>query len=401
MSRSATRWLVILFFATRFLIWIFRPTVFTEIIYSYMPYAHLWASGVQAYLQQLYEYPPGTIPLLYLPYLVDKLSFGQPWHLNYLEAYRASILLVDIGLFFYVWRTLVRTQKNQRMRLTSLLYLIAVTTKAHHFIYDSLDWVFAALLLIAATAPTTLGERWGLVAGWLAYWAGIAVKLINAPLGAIYLFLEKKSWRRSILVAASTFLLIWAWPLLKFRSSLQVMLVFHQQRGLQIDSFGAIIGRIINQFSHTEHVAELYKNYELVGPVSSAILTILGILFPLSLVLFLLYGLHSINRSRKQNPFLLRLNLTLGYVLVFMIFGKVLSTPFLLWHIPLLAVYPFQNWKQQLGWLLSSALLVLITMTPLPFGQWGIVHLPIWIHMVKALILLGWLRIVLPGVKSP
>jgi hypothetical protein len=49
-----------------------------------------------------------------------------------------------------------------------------------------------------------------------------------------------------------------------------------------------------------------------------------------------------------------------------MIVSKVLSRPFMLWHIPLLAIMPFDNWRQQLRFFVPSVLAVAVTLSAIP-----------------------------------
>jgi len=383
--------LLVLFIFSRVFIWIFRPIEFTEIIYSYMPYAHLWASGTKPYLEQWYEYPPATIPLFYLPHLVDQSTFGTPWHLNYNQAYRGSILLIDVAVFVLIWKILQKTKITFSQRALSIFYFIATTAKAHHFIYDTVDWVFAATILLSCTAPLILDRRLKEFGVWLGYWLGVATKLVNGPLGIIYAFLEPKRWKKTFFWIILTAGLVWGLPLLLYRSSLQVMFVYHAQRGLQIDSVGAVIARVADRFTHSETIVELYKNYEITGPISDNILRIVEKAFPISIGFFIFFAWYLIAKTPIKKKNFLRIHLTLGYVIVFMIFGKVLSAPFLLWHIPLVTIYPFQQIKTQKWWQFTSFLFILLCMTPLPFLEWGVIHLPTWIHVAKTLILIGWL----------
>jgi hypothetical protein len=374
--------IVVLFALTRAYIWLNPPPEFTEIIYSYMPYAHLWASGVKPYLEQWYEYPPLTIPLFYLPHIIDRETHGTLLHINYLYAYRLLLFLVDTALFAVVWRSLVRFKVAPRLRWTALIYFCLITAKANHFLYDTMDWTFAAALTLSA-APTLWGAMkspviltrqqfvGSFLAGlqtWLGYWMGVGLKLMNGPLGLPLALLQRQHWRSkwfALLVAGG---LVWGVPVLLYRSSLSVMLVFHQIRGLQVDSFAAIIVRVVNSFVHSETIIEVYKNYETSGPLTNQALTILNVVFPLALVAFTGWTAWQAWKlaPRHKEHAAFRVSLTLGYILLLMIVSKVLSRPFMLWHIPLLAIMPFDNWRQQLRFFVPSILAVAITLSAIP-----------------------------------
>jgi hypothetical protein len=412
------------FVRSRWHLWIDRPMDFSEIIYSYMPYAHLWASGVKPYLEQWYEYPPATIPLFYVPHVIDMTTRWWKIHVDYLHAYRGLILLIDIAGFGLLWAWLHRVQRNVVSLVLSLGYFIAVTSLANHFIYDSMDWAFTVSLLLAAVAPTlwprpatTRLPSWlpngGQVAGWLGYFIATCLKLINAPLGLPLAITELPTWPtighwlssnsarakwwhawrwplfRTTLAIGLTGALVWGAPLFLYRSSLQVMLVYHQQRGLQVDTPAAIIVRTLNESVHSEKIVELYKNYEVTGPISQQALSILSWLFPVALLAFSLgtsYWLGQLPDEQARNQ--ARIWVTLGYVLVFLLVGKVLSRPFLLWPLPFIAALPLRSWKEQLWFMIPSFLMVWVSYVPVSNDAWFGLPLPIWVGWARTVLLL-------------
>lgn len=427
--KRVTIFLVVVFVLSRLYIWVFKPPEFTEIIYSYMPYAHLWASGVRPYLDQWYEYPPATIPLFYLPHVIDMATHNTFWHVNYANAYRGILLLVDIGVFYLIWKTLRRLAVSETVFTVAIIYYLIATAKANHFIYDTMDLTFTAALTLGVAAPILWPGRFDTFVTWVGFFLATALKYINAPLAPLYALLElpplklkslaKKPvvWKRlktelleytrqtiaqhgvklavSIVLAG---LVVWGVPLALYRSSLQVSFVYHQIRGLQIDSTPAIIVRTINAFTKTEQPVEVYKNYEISGPISTQALAVTNIVFPLALGLFLLYGLILIGQSQFQTSTknLLRIWLTLGFVLVFMLTAKVLSRPFLLWHVPLLALFPFKTVRQQLWFMAPSLLIIFTTLSKAPNWEVGIFPLPLlvgWVRVIAFAWLLGlWFR---------
>ncbi|MFH2022009.1 MAG: hypothetical protein ABIJ33_01865 [Patescibacteria group bacterium] len=384
-----------LFLLTRAYIWFNPPVDFTEIIYSYMPYAHLWASGVKPYLEQWYEYPPATIPLFYLPHLIDRQTYGSFCHIDYRQAYRGLLLLVDTALFALLWRSLVRFGTKPQLRLTALVYYCLITTKANHFLYDTMDWTFAGALALSVSPAFWVTVRSRTLARnlmadmqtWLGYWLAVGLKLLNGPLGLPLALLQRRRWRTGWLALAVAGGLVWGLPLLIYRSSLSVMLVFHQMRGLQVDSLTAVIVRIINGFTQTESVIEIYKNYEMTGPVTTQALGILSFVFPLALVVFTGWMVWQAWRlaPREKDHSAFRLSMTLGFVLLLMIVSKVLSRPFVLWHIPLLAMLPLANWRQQLRFLVPSVIAVVVTLSFIPDVPVGILSTATLVGVVRSL----------------
>jgi len=364
--------LVGLFIVTRLFIWVFRPIEFTEVTYSYMPYAHLWDSGEIPYLEQWYEYPPATIPLFYLPHLIDKFTYGQILSLNYLQVYRGMFFLIDVAIFIMIWKVLLKYQVAYQMVTIAIIYYCFVTAKAHHFIYDTMDLSFAAAMVLGVAAPIISSSSKSLFVSWLGTFLATALKLVNAPLIPVYALLDKKQWKSLFLWGGIALVIIWGLPLLYFRSSLQVMLVYHRMRGLQVESTPAVITSVINSFTHTEKFVEAYKNYEIVGPISTTVKHFFEPLFYFVIVAFITGASWVSFQTKNRDVNFLRHQLTLIYIFIFMLTAKVLSTPFLLWHIPFVAMYPYKDRKTQLVVLLVSFLIVLLSMSPIPKMAIGI-----------------------------
>ena len=386
-TKNFKKKLIILYLFSRLVIYLSPPPHFSEITYSYMPYAHLWESGETPYLKQWYEYPPATIPLFYAPHLVDKYTWGHLWHLNYAQAYKMMLIAVDLGVFALIWKTLHKLKVRPNVFLLGIIYYILATTKANHYLYDSMDLVFGAAITLGVAAPILWRENTGRFFSWLGYFLAVALKYVNAPLGFLYALLDLKHLSsyvpspihrrgdlgvrlcRLVILASLARFLVWGLPLAYFRSSLLVSFEYHKQRGLQIDSMAASLVRFANAFTHSEVAVERYKNYDLVGPLSSQALRVLNLAFPAGIAAFLILGTYLIVKSKKfnfKNSGVLKLDLTLGYVILFMLIGKVLSTPFLLWQIPLLSIYPFRNNREQLKFLIPSSLIILMSMSPWP-----------------------------------
>lgn len=362
-SRLIPLCILLFYIFSRIYIWVERPQAFSEIIYSYMPYAHLWASGTKPYLEQWYEYPPATIPVFYIPHMIDMATRFKVIHLNYLDAYRGELLLWDIGLFTLVWLSLRKLKVRTSMVWIALLYYIIVTTKAHDFIYDTMDLTFATAMTLGVAAPLLLSGITGATGSWFGFFLATCLKYVNAPLAPLYALIERKNIKQTIIAGTIGFLLVWALPLALFRSSILVSLVYQNIRGIQIDSAPAIVLRTANVFTKSEHVIEVYKNYEIAGPLTDKAKVVMKYFFPAAVALFLLGSAVYIWRHPALNAHWLRIYFTVGYILVFFLTGKVLSTPFLIWQIPLFALYPFKKMKHQLVFLFISAISIFATMT--------------------------------------
>ncbi|OGV96065.1 hypothetical protein A2W24_00820 [Microgenomates group bacterium RBG_16_45_19] len=387
MTKKQVGWILIglLLVVSRLYIWQAKPTDFSQITAVYMPYAHLWAEGLKPYLEQWYEYPPATIPLFYLPHWIDLKTMTFSWHLNYGLAYRGLIFWVDMGLVGLIIVWLKKLKVKAPIIWGGLIYYALATAKAHDFIYDAMDLVFVAAVVIGITAPKLWG-RAGQFIEWLGFFLATALKLINAPLLVVYAVMERSNRKKLLINLFAAGLIVWLLPLLIFRSALAVMLVYHGQRGLQVESVPAQIVLLINRFSHTENFEQKYQSITLIGPISEQVTQIFNWLLPIMVISYLIWGTRAAVKIRLSDQHQARVALTLVYFFGFMLVGKVLSTPYLLWQIPLLALYPFKSLKQQLAMTGPALIMIAISMTPIKNTNLG------WIDVH---LLIGWGRSVI------
>lgn len=386
---------IVLFILCRLFIWLNPPPSFSEIIYSYMPYAHLWASGVQPYREQWYEYPPATIPLFFLPHVIDSVTHGNQeaanwYHLNYSQVYRGQLFIVDILLFSVILVANYKYVRKEKLQWLNILGYLLVTTKAQHFIYDTMDLTFAATITVSAVAPLIWSNLWQKELGkWFGFWLATALKLVNLPLALAQAFWVWPLKLRSILFAGAAATLIWGIPLFLYRSSLQVILVYHQQRGVQVDSVPGLILRVVGRITKSEKIIEVYKNYEIAGPITTQWLPAITALQFFSFAAFGLWAgwkMWRLDNQQVKDVFLLAS--TFGFFLLFMLVGKVQSTPFLLWLLPLAACYAWPTWQRQLSVWIAVTGIIFVTMTKVPNTELGILTLPILVGLIRSGLLL-------------
>lgn len=354
----------LLFLASRLLIWLFPPA-FSDVMYSYYHYARIWSEGYPPYLIHLFEYPPATIPLFYLPWLIDKFT-----PLDYHNAYRFLILLTDFFIFSLLIKVLKSLKFKKILFIAALSYYLLALTKAKDFVFESMDLVFIASFLfsLALLKIKKISPKIRFLS-WFFFWLSTALKYISLPLFVPFLIMKKnKKFKEEILLCLFGFIAVWLLPLLIFRSSLSVPLVYHLKRGFQVESMPCNIIRLINRWTKTESFVEVYKNYDIIGPVTAKLSPYLTLIFLITMSFFALYSLiKSYSLAKKnQDEYRQKLRLSLLYFLLFLSVAKVFSTPFHLWLPPLLAAYPYPSFKKQLRVFSVSFFVILISMTPIP-----------------------------------
>lgn len=356
--------LISIFVITRLYIWKFPP-LFSDVMYAYADYARLWHEGYTPYLKHLFEYPPANIILFYLPKLLDLNNI-----LDYRTSYRLILFIVDLLIFVLAIIALNKLKLKNSVKFIALLYYLLAITKAKDFVYDEMDlififWLFLSLIILKLKKQTNKT----IFFSWVFFWLSTAFKYITFPLALPYLLMKKYShFKKEIILAFFAFITVWGLPLVIFRSSLSVSLYYHMKRGFQVESVPANIIRLINSWTKSEIYIEIYKNYDIVGPVTTKLTPILSLMFPLAMIIFVVYSLkktyiftHKLGDEYKE-----KLRLALIFIFVFLLTSKVFSTPFHLCIPPLLTVYPFKSIKKQLPILLVSFFMLAISMTLIP-----------------------------------
>lgn len=344
-------WLV--FFATRLYVFKFPPPNYSDVFHDYRRYASMWASGITPYFKHLYEYPPATLPILYLPEWLNRQNIG-----HYYENYRLQILIFDLILFYFIVKKVRELKIKPLSKYLALSFYISGTTIAKDFLYEGLDLLFFGTL---ALALIFYSRR---LLFWILFWLTVSLKLLTAPLVVPYFFLSKKPFFQEFKTAVLGFLLVWGFPLLYFRSSLLVMFFFHGVRGLKYASFPGFVVETINYFTLTETRLDQPPDFQLQGPVADIVTKITAIIFPLSITLVLIYALVKIMKKHSLDYYTFGLKLALIYIFTIFITGKIFSQPFHIWFIPLISLFPFKSLKQQLSMMSFALLLLIVDTTP-------------------------------------
>lgn len=331
----------LLFLVSRIYILKNPPPSYSDVFHDYRRYAEMWQSNITPYFKHLYEYPPLTIPLLYLPEALNQLNIG-----HYYENYRFQIFILDAIIFFFILKALINLKTKPISKYLSLGFYLIAPMIAKDFFYEGIDWVFTGSL---ALAIIYLSRK---LLFWVLFWLSTGIKLLTAPLALVFL---KKDWKQMIL----GFLLVWGIPLLIFRSSLGVMFVYNNERGIKYAAFPGFVVETINYFTHTEVRRDQPPDYELQGPISDAAEKAVSVVFPLSILLVLFYG-----RKQKLDSYAGRIKISLIFFLTIFFTAKIFSQPFHLWYVPLIALYPFKSIKHQLAMIALALFLLIVDTTP-------------------------------------
>lgn len=331
----------LLFLVSRIYILKNPPPFYSDVFHDYRRYAEMWQSNITPYFKHLYEYPPLTIPLLYLPEALNQQNIG-----HYYENYRFQIFILDAILFLFILKALIKLKTKPISKYLSLGFYLVAPMIAKDFFYEGIDWVFTGSL---ALAIIYLSRK---LLFWVLFWLSTGIKLLTAPLALVFL---KKDWKQMIL----GFLLVWGIPLLIFRSSLGVMFVYNNERGIKYAAFPGFVVETINYFTHTEVRRDQPPDYELQGPISDAAEKAVSVVFPLSILLVLFYG-----KKKKLNTYAGKIKISLIFFLTIFFTAKIFSQPFHLWYVPLIALYPFKSIKHQLAMMVFALLLLIVDTTP-------------------------------------
>ncbi len=385
--------LITIFIVTRLWIWN-NPPLFSDVMYAYADYARLWHEGYTPYLKHLFEYPPANIFLFGLPKLLDLNNI-----LDYRTSYRLILFIVDVLIFILAILVLKKLKLRNSIKFTALLYYLLAIAKAKDFVYDEMDlmfifWLFLSFVILKLKKQTNKTIFWS----WVFFWLSTAFKYITLPLALPYLLMKKNHhFKKEVAMAFLSFLLVWGPPLAIFRSSLSVSLYYHWKRGFQVESVPANIIRLINSWTQTESYIEVYKNYDIVGPVTTKLTPYLSLIFPLAMMAFVLYSIKKSLRLAKnlKNEYKEKIRLYLIFIFSFLLTSKVFSTPFHLCIPPLLTVYPFKSLKKQIPMLLISFFMLAISMTLIPNTKFSIFDVHTAIGIARPILLLLMLVLII------
>lgn len=343
----------LVFFAVRIFILKNPPDVFTDKGFSvvksdYERYVNIWWYGLPPYLKHLYEYPPATIPLLIIPLAMDLAGIGI-----YYFNYRWLIFFIEIFIYFFIIKFLAKFFPNSFIKYSSMIFYNIGAIVSKNFWYDGIDLPFAGSLTLALISyflikKQSLGSK---ILFWALFWLSVAIKLITLPLLVPFLLIKNTNLKEEIKGFVIGFLIIWGVPLAIFRSSLSVFLYFHAKRPLHTSSFPAYIVYTLNHFTHSDEMI----NLEWFGPLTQKALFWSFIFLGINTCLVIVWSIKRFLINQKQNHYTLMVKTSAVYLIIFILSGKIFSTPFNIWYILLFTIFPYKNKKEQIIFFLLIA----------------------------------------------
>lgn len=357
-------------------------TGYSDVQHDYERYANMWRYGLTPYFEHLYEYPPATIPILSLPLSLDQAGIGY-----YYVNYRTQIFIFELILFVFILFTINRVPTKPLIKGIGLLFYIAAGVLAKDYWYEGLDLLFFGTVSIAIIIRYINKTDKFIIKFifWILFWLSTSIKFLTAPLAIPLYWIYKKpdlSKKKSIgsllknlfihnrqetIAAIVAFMIVWGIPLAIFRSSLSVMFVFHMNRPLKYGAFGTYIVETVNDFTHTEVQSDIPPHFPIIGPVSTRVEKIADIAFPVSAIALIIIStvmLQNQAARTREDKYISSLQITLIYILTTFITSKVFSSPFHIWYVPLITLYPFKSRQRQLIFIISAFIMLSLDTTP-------------------------------------
>jgi hypothetical protein len=374
LKKISITFIIIFFLFSRAFVLLTPPKHYSDVKQDYERYANIWWYGMEPYLEHFYEYPPATIPFLVFPLALDQFGIGK-----YYSNYRMGIFLIDLVFFLTLIKVLKKNKIKKESKNISLLFYILAGLIAKDFLYDGIDTLFASFLALSFASLILLDQNKlkNRIIYWFMFWFSSALKFMSLALTPLLFLVRKFSFKKEIVAMALGFLLIWLGPTLHYRTSLSVSYVFHANRPLKYSSFGNYLIEGINTFTNSEHRVNQPPDFQMEGPISTKMNKAFKIFFPISVFVVILSGwmflTKKINIKKNieqifgkgfslsyEQQFQFLLKFSLFYIITIFITGIVFSQPFPIWLVPLTALYPFKNKKNQIKYMLGVLLLLLL-----------------------------------------
>jgi hypothetical protein len=315
------------------------------------------------------EYPPLAVALMRLPAL---RSPEVPYYL----AFRAGMAVVD-GALFALLAALVRRFfpcEGPGERARRLLAYLVITLALWHLLYDRLDLLLTALIVLALallTARLHYGWSFAVLA------AAILLKLVPVVLAPLWVVGSMPAGRplalgrpRVLAGLAARAALLGALAVAGFApfylsagAGCLGFLAYHRARPLEIGSLGGSLALALGPLTPPTSVSYSYGSINVHSPLTPTLaglspwLTAAALLAATVLLLSQFRGLSSAPAgTAPPGATLAQLHplpvvlYTLLLLMLFIATGKVFSTQYLLWLAPLVALLPPAGWRRLFTW---------------------------------------------------
>jgi hypothetical protein len=342
----------------------------------YQKYGEAMAAGEVPYRDFELEYPPGALPVFWLP------TLGPAEH--YDSIFEAVMWICAAALLALVVRT-AATLGDSPQRLLAVAVGVAVFPLALGTVVLTRYDLWPAALAAAALAAVLAGrERLGLAVLGVAVAAKIYPLVLLPPL---LVYVARTRGRREAAIGLGTFGVALALVVVPFAVVAPEGLVDSVERQLdrplQIESLGSSVLLAGHQLGlYDPSVVSSHGSQNLTGPLPDALATAQTVLQAAALVaVWLLFARGPATPARLVAA-------CAASVAVFVAFGKVLSPQFLIWLVPVAALVARRGGIAA-GAFLGAALVT--THVWFPTRYWDVVDLePVgWLVFVRNVLLVA------------
>ena len=299
----------------------------------YFNYASYILKGMIPFRDFPLEYPPGALPFFVLP----KVWAGDIF--SYRRYFMAEMIFVDFIGLLLIYRYLSRRGYSSKHVYLAGLFYILLPALVGLVVYQRFDFV-PAVLVLGAVILYTGGRR---VTAWALIGFGFAVKLypvVIAPLFLITAYKQgtfKKDVRYGIPAALLCAAAVWAPFLTAAGSRFWTFLSYHGQRGIQLESIYSSILMAAHWSGYPVRTHFSFGSWNLVSGVSPLLAKLSPLVMVLLMGIVLVHSFNTVRQDGWETDDLPRLAALM--IMAFITGGKVLSPQYLLWVIPLLAIF--------------------------------------------------------------
>jgi hypothetical protein len=316
------------------------------------------------------EYPPLAVTAILLPAAVLRSqgsdgSLEPDFSRRFVNAYRLEMLIFDLLAFSVLALLVVRLfpRESPWERAERLFLYLVGTALVGHILYNRLDIVMAALILLAAALLLSRAHYFW---SFLALAVAINFKLIPLvllpvwvigslparwPTGGFLRSLPPLLGRSGLLIllVAALFAPFW----LLYGSQTLDFLAYHRDRGLEVESTYSSALMCMRPFGLALGIEQRYGGLNLTSSLSPAVAQIAGataaatVAAACSLLLWLIVRRRRVGEGNGEATLaqtypLLFVYFTLLLILLVVAFNKVFSPQYLFWVAPLAALTPFR-----------------------------------------------------------